>query len=373
MPIKKLVIEHFRNLHSVEMFPGTHLNLIYGENGSGKTSVLEAIYTLSAGRSFRTRKYKNLIGYGQNAFHIFSEFNQQGLHHKLGVQRSKEGSVFKQDGRLIESAAELAFTLPCRVMDAQSFDLLTGSPSDRRSYIDWIVFHVKHDFRKVWMDYSRCLKQRNSVLRLDSVKRSDLDPWNKTLAKLGEKIDQYREDVVRDLEKVAWGYLLECPFIEQGDFEIRYQPGWDHTHPLIEQLNETFQRDVALGYTNIGPHKADIRFTFNKKPLAELFSRGQQKAVVAAFYLAQLALFQQQNSRSCLLLIDDLPAELDSENVQKVCKWISQLENVQTFLTGIELEMITHYWPSSLKEGQYKMFHVKHGQIIEKPCQWSKS
>lgn len=375
MSITRLVAEDFRNLHSVDFYPGARVNLISGENGSGKTSLLEVIYTLATGRSFRTRKFKNLIGYQSASFQLFAELVFEGMRRRLGVARGRDGStVFKLDGEPVSSAVELAALLPCQVMNSRSFELLEGGPAERRAFIDWLVFHVKPSFRRAWSEYARCLKHRNVMLRSDKVPLAEFAAWNKTLADLGEEIDDYRQQMILEFVPASRAYLAECEFVESGNFEMQYLPGWDRSRSLLERLEEHHQRDVVLGYTNIGPHKSDIRFTFNKKPLVELFSRGQQKAVVAALYAAQLKIFHSSSARDCLLLLDDLPAELDEGNLQRLCRWIQGLSNVQTFITGIELDSIAKLWPLSVyDEGFNKMFHVKHGQVQEQPCQWSKS
>lgn len=375
MPINRLVVEHFRNLHSIDLRLATQINFIVGENGSGKTSILEVLYTLATGRSFRTRKFKNLIAYNSSSFQLFAELTLSNLAHRLGVMRHSDGSsLFKLDDSPVSSAAELAALLPCQVIDSRSFDLLEGGPGERRAFIDWLVFHVKPTFRKVWGEYVRCLRHRNSLLRSDKMPRSEFSIWDKTLADLGEVIDGLRCEVIADFEPVSRFYLSQCNFVEQGELGISYLSGWDNTRPLLAQLEERYQRDVAVGYTSLGPHKADIRFTFNKKPLAELFSRGQQKSVIAAFYLAQLSIFSNKRGEECVLLLDDLPAELDHVNLQRVCDWVTQLKHVQTFVTGIDFEAISRSWPKSIHASieNYKLFHVKHGQVTEQPCQWSK-
>lgn len=376
MPITRLVAEDFRNLQSVDVAPGSQLNLISGENGSGKTSLLEVIYTLAVGRSFRTRKFKNLIAYQSSSFQLFAELMLEGVPRRLGVARAKDGSsIFKLDNESVASAVELATLLPCQVINSRSFGLLEGGPAERRAFIDWLVFHVKPKFKKAWSEYARCLKHRNAMLRSDKMAASEFAIWNKTLAALGEEIDDYRQQMILEFVPVSRDYLAECNFVESGNFEMHYAPGWDKGRPLLEQLEEHYQRDVALGYTNIGPHKSDIRFLFNKKPLVEVFSRGQQKAVVAALHLAQLKVFHSSGARDCLLLLDDLPAELDEGNLQRLCRWIRGLSNVQTFITGIELDALAKLWHSDVanNDGINKMFHVKQGQIQEQSCQWSKS
>ena len=177
-----------------------------------------------------------------------------------------------------------------------------------------------------------------------------------------------------ELAVVAERYLGECGFIGVGDLTMNYQPGWDRSQPLRQQLESHHQRDEALGFTSLGPHKSDIRFTFNKKPLADVFSRGQQKVFVAALHLSQLTVFRVRNSKSCLMLVDDLPSELDKDNVERFFRWLEPIKDVQTFVTSIEADSILSFFPSTSScTDVYKVFHVKHGQVIEQPCQWSKT
>lgn len=368
MPITRLVAEDFRNLRSVDFSPAAGVNFVSGENGSGKTSLLEVIYTLATGRSFRTRKFKNLIGYQSSMFQVFAELTAEGVNRRLGVARGKDGSsVFKLDGDPVSSAAELAALLPCQVVNSRSFELLEGGPAERRAFIDWLVFHVKPKFRMAWSEYARCLRHRNAMLRSDKTPRAEFAPWNKTLAGLGEVIDDYRQEIISALVPVSEEYLAECDFVSNGDFEMQYLPGWDRGRPLLDQFEEAHERDVALGYTNLGPHKSDIRFIFNRKPLVELFSRGQQKTVVAALYLAQQKVFHANSERGCLLLLDDLPAELDEGNVGRLCRWVQESPNVQTFITGIDLKAVENLWPATDANTFRKVFHVKHGRIQEQP------
>lgn len=374
MPITRLVAENFRNLVSIDIEPGKRLNLISGLNGSGKTSVLEVIYTLSTGRSFRTRKFKNLIAYERPSFEAFTEISLTATQHRLGVSRKVDGtSLFKLDGQPVSSAAELATLLPCQVIDSHSFELLEGGPAERRAFIDWLVFHVKPRFRQAWSEYGKCLKHRNAMLRSQGYSESEFLVWDKVLATLGEEIDAHRQDVISRLLPRAHTYLSFCEFVEAGNFSMRYLAGWDQNRSLLQEINTHRERDLVLGYTSVGPHKAEIRFLFNKKPLTELFSRGQQKAVVAALFLAQLQVFADELEQGCILLLDDLPAELDKENLARVCRWIHELPGLQIFITGIELDPISNVWPAVGDGVQEKLFHVKQGQITEQPCQWSTS
>lgn len=368
MPLKRLVLDDFRNLQRVEFRPAARLNFIQGINGSGKTSLLEAISTLAMGRSFRTRKYRNIIRSDQDQFSLFAELVQLGEPERIGVARRRTGkSQFKLSDRPAVSAAQLAEVLPFQVINSQSFLLLEGGPTERRRFLDWMVFHVKQSYRRLWADYARCLKQRNSMLRSGNIRVIDIKVWDDTLSILAEEIDAMRAEVVELYLPELDRYLSQCGFSKSGLLSLEYERGWGVGKPLVDELLGAREREARLGYTTVGPHKADIRIRIDRKDVSELFSRGQQKSLIAAMYMAQLDVFKSRNRRDCILLIDDLPAELDRGNQQMLCRWVAHLDRVQTFITGIDLSPIIETWPAPLSDSECKMFHVKHGQVTEQP------
>lgn len=366
MPIRRLVLGDFRNLSQVELKPAAKLNFLEGPNGSGKTSVLESISTLAVGRSFRTRKFRNIIAIDAPSFTVFAEFTQAGASYRLGITRQRSGaSQFKINDRKALSAAELAQILPYQVMHSQSFLLLEGGPAERRHFLDWMVFHVKQSYRELWSDYARCLKQRNSLLRSGKMAGFDSQVWDERLSELAEAIDALRREIAEEYVPALDQYLQQFGFIECGSLSMEYQRGWPSEESLLQQLQESRERDLRMGFTTMGPHKADLKIRFDKKDAAEIFSRGQQKTLVSAMYMAQLAIFQKYNDKDCILLIDDLPAELDPANQKLLCEWVGSLQKVQTFITGIDLQRIIESWPMAVTKEDCKMFHVKHGQVTE--------
>lgn len=368
MPVTRLVVSNFRNIADAVIHPADRVNFICGENGSGKTSILEALNTLALGRSFRTRKYKNIIQYDQSQMTLFCSIEDRtkcSIKHEIGVLRSSAGfSTFKLDGKKVSSSTELANLIPLQVINSNSFNLLTGGPSERRQFFDWLVFHVKHSFQAGWRDYMHCLKQRNSALRSDRITISELEPWNLELSRLGEIIGRVRQQTIEEFLPVFNRYSSTFDFIESGSFSIEYIKGWSSEKTLYSSLEDNYSRDCKLGYTSVGPHKSDIKLKFKKRAVTELFSRGQQKTLVTALFMAQIESFIKDKNNGCILLIDDLPAELDKSNLQLVAGWLSKLINVQIFITGIDLADLINLWPEQQLE-QSKLFHVKHGTITE--------
>ena len=146
MTLNRLLIQNLRNLEGVDIAPSAQVNLIFGENGSGKTSLLEAVNLLALGRSFRSHKHKQLIKYHQPSFTVFGRVKiEDGSDVPIGINRTFEGEAsFKANGIIVPSAAELATYLPVQVINSETFLLLEGSPKVRRQFIDWLVFHVEH-------------------------------------------------------------------------------------------------------------------------------------------------------------------------------------------------------------------------------------
>jgi len=363
MTLKRLLIQNLRNLNSVDIQPSDRVNLIYGENGSGKTSVLEAINVLALGRSFRSHKHKPLISNGQNAFTVFGKvLADDGADVPIGINRQMDGTAsFKANGTLVSSAAVLASYLPVQVINSDTFLLLEGSPKVRRQFIDWLVFHVEHKFFQVWKDCQRSLKHRNSLLRRDRIDPFELSTWDQELVLHTEQLHQYRAACF-ELFKTTFYELLQ-EFINVDGIAIGYYRGWDKDKTYAEVLNGSFERDHQQGYTHMGSHRADLRITVNGQNAAEILSRGQQKLLVCALKIAQGYVFSRMTGRKTLYLIDDLPAELDEKHRELLTRWLSVMAT-QVFITGVERQTLLLSWAHQ-PEMAIKMFHVEHGCVTE--------
>lgn len=364
MPLLRLSVHQLRNLIGVDIQPCSDLNFFFGDNGSGKTSVLEAISVLAHGRSFRSHKHKHLINYDARNFSVFAELDEAAGFAKLGVSRGIADASFKLNGNPVYSSAALASQLPTQVMDAHSFQLLEGPSKLRRQLFDWLVFHVKHEFAGLWRDYARCVKHRNSLLRHDRIAPSDLLPWDLEFVRLAEAIDQLRTACLAPYLEAVSALLKEAGIADDLDIKLEYQCGWQADSPLAEQLEQQFYRDRKYGFTTLGAHKSELKISARKIAAHEVLSRGQQKTLVAALYVGQIQVFQALTGRACILLIDDVPAELDKSHINLLAGWVNAL-NVQVFATGIELPSLIEAWPSDKK--LKKVFHVKHGEVNEYP------
>jgi len=265
-------------------------------------------------------------------------------------------------GSPVRSAAQLAAELPVLVLNSGSFDLLTGSPRDRRRFLDWGVFHVEHNYISVWQRYQRCIKQRNTLLRRGNIPDAELMSWTNELAAAGESLTLSRQAYFSRLS-TRFAQVIASVLPDSLPVTLRFRRGWDREISLLDALNAGLVVDREQGYTHSGPQRADIRIFAGDASAADTLSRGQQKLVVSALKLAQGHLFAEDGrEEGCIFLLDDLPSELDNEHLRLICEEVERTR-AQIFISCIDLADLCNVWrpPDSLS-----VFHVEHGQIMRK-------
>jgi DNA replication and repair protein RecF len=361
MTLSRLFIQNLRNLSLVDIVPSPQINLFFGENGSGKTSILEAINMLAVGRSFRSHKHKPLISQAETQLTVFGKVKtDNAVDLPLGVSRHLDGTAnFKAGGVNVASAADLAAYLPVQTINAETFLLMDGAPKVRRQFIDWLVFHVEPSFFPLWKGSQRCLKHRNSLLRRDRIDPLELATWDQELAQLTHQIDLLRSQCVEQLKAKFYAILKE--FLDLDGLSISYYRGWDKDKAYADVLAANLARDQQQGFTQTGHHRADLRISQNGQNAADILSRGQQKLLVCALKIAQGLVLSELSQRKCIYLVDDLPAELDIKHRQALAGWLEKM-NTQVFVTGIEKDSLTALWQST---SDLKLFHVKQGRVEE--------
>ncbi|MCB1676762.1 MAG: DNA replication/repair protein RecF [Halioglobus sp.] len=390
MALSELQIAGVRNLRQVRLLNLPRVNVIFGDNGSGKTSLLEAIHVLGMARSFRGNTIRTLITHGQTDLTVFGALAGSGSTLPLGVKRSLSGDMqIKVGGRVLAAVAELAAYLPLQTITADSFSLLEGAPVARRQYLDWGVFHVEHRFIDEWRRFQRCIKQRNMLLRRGNINEHELRVWTRDLAVTGEAISRYREAYFDLLVPRFESVLAElAPAL--GAVKLQYRRGWDRQLSYEDALENGRRADIEQGYTHCGPQRADVRVSYDGYQASDTLSRGQQKLVVCSLKLAQGQLMSEQGRRQCTYLIDDLPAELDREHNRLICAQLARMD-AQVFITCVDPQDIMAVWPHDAPAGvaeaqgrravhsvqllsgrdrpeaatntELAMFHVEHGSV----------
>ncbi|ARU86481.1 DNA replication/repair protein RecF [Pseudomonas sp. M30-35] len=361
MSLSRVNVTAVRNLHPVTISPSPRINILHGANGSGKTSLLEAIHLLGLARSFRSTRLLPVIQYDQPACTVFGQVQlADGRQASLGVSRQRQGDFkIRIDGENARSATQLAETLPLQLINPDSFRLLEGAPKIRRQFLDWGVFHVEPRFLPAWQRLQKALRQRNSWLRHGTLDAASQAAWDRELCLASDEIDSYRRAYIQALKPVFEQTLSEL--VELEGLSLSYYRGWDKDRPLIEVLASTLARDQQIGHTQAGPQRADLRLRLSGHNAADILSRGQQKLVVCALRIAQGHLVDQAKRGQCIYLVDDLPSELDEHHRRALCKLLDDL-NCQVFITCVDHELLREGWRT---DTPVAMFHVEHGSITQ--------
>lgn len=359
MALLRLNIADFRNLDSVKIDPMVSgFNFFYGYNGSGKTSLLEAIYYLGRGRSFRSANTHHMIRNSTDKFSIFAQIqtkNQQVI--PIGIERQRDnGMRIRISGEDNASSAELLELTPSLLINSTCFSLLDAGPVFRRKYLDWGAFYLTNDFFPAWKTYERVLKQRNAALREHRSKK-ELDIWTYELIKSAVLLDTLRRDFIAQL--LPFLQLTLSELIDIPGLKLTYYPGWDDKMTYQDAMTQLGDKDRYAGYTQLGPHRADFKIAINQIPAKDILSRGQQKLFICAMIVAKGAMLHGCVNRKPIYLIDDLPSELDSKSRSHLMELLAR-QNAQVFVTMVEREELIYSCQVPMK-----MFHVEHGSVRE--------
>lgn len=368
--LSRVKLNGFRNLESVELCLAPGFNLFIGANGSGKTSLLEALHVLGTGRSFRTNKLDPLINDLSDHFVIFTEINEGGIANKVGLKRSRNASpVLRFNEQTQASWSLVAAALPLQLINSDSFAILEGGGKARRRFLDWALFHVEHSYLIDWRAYRRVVAQRNILLKQRGPKMSSqLDAWDNEMGLLGEIIHRRRVTLIDSFQ--AQLQILLDRLLPGLDFQLEYRKGWPEQASLIEVLQKTRDRDLRYGVSLSGPHRGDFSIRVNRHAATDTLSRGQTKLLVIALKLAMGELVKVAAGSSNrptggpLYLIDDLAAELDVGNCSKVISYLHE-QNDQCLFTAITESALPGV--TDLIEASGK-FHVEHGKISACPA-----
>ncbi len=356
MAVLEVRYQGIRNLQAGDLTPASRLNWLYGPNGAGKSSLLETLFLLGHGRSFRTSTIERVISDGSEALTAFARVESAGSEVRLGLSRSRKGEItLRVNGGDEKRLSALACHLPVQILTPDSSRLLTEGPRERRRFIDWGVFHVEHGFASVAQRYARALQQRNQLLK-QQAPVSLLEPWNQQLVDWGLQMAAFRERHVAGLIPLIrerWQRLLP-----DLDVQWDWYSGWAGELSLAEALSANLGRDREAGATQAGPHRADLRIRIGRVAAAEVLSRGQGKLLVQCLHLAQMQAVTAGGAPPGVLLFDDLGAELDDQRQADFLEAALSLPGLQVFATS------TLPGPKAVLE-RYNgaMFHVEHGQL----------
>lgn len=352
MTLAALEIRDFRCIEHAKLDFDSRFTLITGENASGKTSLLEAIFFLSCGRSFRSPQLEALIRTGAAAFTAVGQVSSTSSPLvTLGVRGSRQGSEIRLGGQPATSFADMAESLPVQIIDPEVHRLLEDGPSHRRRFLDWGVFHVERTFVGTWRRYQRALRQRNAALK-GKLHAKQVRVWDADLIEAGNLIAEQRRSYLESLAPWAAGFGQQLLGL---DVQLSLQQGWSLDRTLEAALEESRNRDALRGATCVGPHRADLVVRVEGVIAKDRISRGQQKLLAASLLLAQTQLRATSGGTSTALLIDDPAAELDVDNLQRLLSVVVQIP-AQLIVTALDESRLGLNLAG-------RTFHVEQGKV----------
>ena len=353
MLIKRLVVADLRVIENLVLEPSPGVNFIVGGNGTGKTSLLEAIYLAGRGRTFRHVSAGPMIRRGAEStivrVHLCGGLDESPR--ILGIRRGKRAFDCRLDGTDVRRRSTLAETLPVQWIGSQPQRFLEMGPDLRRRFFDMGLFHVEHGYLKTYSEFNRTLKQRNAALKNGD--REGVIAWGPLFSKAATILDDQRRLFIDDLMQRATELAADW---ELGfDLSHRYHQGWRAESVLSAELTRKLDFDLGNGFTSVGPQRAEIEILAEGASAENTLSRGQQKMLVIALNLALIDLMRERRRIAPVVLIDDLAAELDRDNQERVLGEIAR-RGVQAFVTAIQL-------PGDRQPIPARVFHVEHGEL----------
>ena len=360
MALQSLLVQNLRIIENLEASFAADANLFVGENGAGKTSILEAIDILSRGRSFRERRTSPLLRKDTEQLTVSGKITSIEQTTHLGVQKSTRQTILHCNQEKVASISNHASFLPVLSMHPDTHQLIQGSGKHRRNYLDWSAFHVKPLFLRKWREYSKCLRQRNVALR-DQASADEVSVWTKQLSAIGEEVNDARSEIFQEITPIFAEFI--SILLPEREVSLEYHRGWPEGDSLASTLQAMYSQEIHSKTTRRGPHRADIKIFLNQQEASAAASRGQQKLIAASLLLAQIDHIQRYSEQKCVVLLDDIRAELDQQHAHALVSALQTL-GCQVFITAIEAEQIDlSGWEDT------KVFHVKQGACNAVPAQ----
>jgi len=356
--IQQLKLNGFRCYDAVELSFDHRINVFFGSNGVGKTSILEAIYWMSTGKSFRSKRNKPLIKHQQSSFTVFTSLLESvQINHALGISFDQKNlKQIRLNQSRIQHQSEVAHLLPVVSIDPDSYLFLDKPPQFRRSFLDWLVFHVKHEYLSVWSQTTRCHKQLNALYKDKQL--AQLQQWESQYLNFAGQLNQLRTEVFDWLQQRVDYYVGQL-IPELSEVQLNFFQGWGRDLTLSEVLQRDREKNLLYGNLNSGVHKMDIKARMHQSSAHDVLSRGQKKLISITFYLSFIDLLSEHADHLPVICIDDMDAELDSDKTRILCDFINQSPH-QVFITTVDHQRIQQ------QLDDVDVFHVKHDGCVER-------
>jgi DNA replication and repair protein RecF len=353
MPIKQLETWNYRNLRNGVIDFSPRINLFVGQNGQGKTNLMEALYVACLTKSFRTHQLTDCVTHGESAFRVCCTVHDEPLDHRLDVRQTGEGKELRADEKTA-TIADFLEIVSVLCITAEHLRVITDGPEARRRFFDGLLALFRADSLKALAAYRRVLRQKNTLLRAEKVAVTTLEPWNRKLVREARAVvGQRREFVGRLTEHMRQERFSGVPLT------VEYQPSLSDEllqdeDGALELLHRHFPREREAGRALVGPHLDRYQFFLDGRNVRRFGSSGQKRSILLNMYLSVLDLFRQEKGFYPVLMIDDVDMELD---VQRIHKLIGLLDfNTQIFLTSSKAEIFRDVLTPD------RFFHIENGR-----------
>ena len=339
MLIKRIGLKNFRNHQSLSFDFSDHLNVLTGNNAVGKTNVVEAIYYLSLARSFRTGDDEDLIKKNQERAEIDAVIVEGDITRKIKVIITKAGKVVMINGKNISKLSELSKCVNVILFQPKDVMLFSGPPKERRNFLDISISKKSAIYLDYISRYEKVLKERNDLLKADTVNQTLLDVTTELMVKLSGSIISYRQMYVKDINDIL-NKITRALTGEKGKFELKYYPFVAYDKDFAENAKKAFKRaeesDFKHKQTSIGIHREDISISLNGRDIASFGSQGENRIAALALKLSPYFLIEDKDKKP-IIVLDDVMSELDHSHQEKLITFLRKFN--QVFITGTKLDI----------------------------------
>ena len=362
MYIKKIYLKNFRNYKEINIPFQEKINIILGKNGQGKTNLLEGIYILSMGKSFRTNIDTEMISFNEDHFRVKGEFDKDGADLKVEMIMKKKEKLFSINGVEKKKNADLLENVYTVVFSPEDLKIIKEEPEKRRKFLDRQLFQLKPLYYKELAKYKKVLKNKNSTLKEEFIDEGLLDVWDEYLSDTGAKIMMERRDILLKINEISYDINKN---ITDGKEKLRveYEPQVELKPNYEEQKKEILKaqkdnrtRDMERGTTTAGPHRDDIIISIDGIDSRKFGSQGQQRTAALSLKLAELKIIKEETGEDAILLLDDVLSELDIDRQNFL---INSFKENQIFISAAEInENIFN------RLSNKNIYNVNNGEII---------
>lgn len=363
MLLNSIYIKMFRNIKEARIEFGNRFNIFFGKNGQGKTNLLEAIFYLGTIKSFRHAKNRDMIAWNQSEATLHCSIKDNKLIHNLFLTFNNQGRQLKVDGKIVTKVIDYCNYFSVVAFSPDEMRMVSGTPEQRRRYLDRAIFSSSPAYLRLYYDYFRALKQRNHLLKQRNY--AGIDAWTDQLASAGASLVTVRNKYVKELAELFSKYYRDI----SGSDEVGCL--CYHANSLLDmtdhddvrnQLYKTWTESSLLererGMTMKGPHRDDLDFILNNKPIKEHGSQGQQKSFVIALKMAEIEYLERLSGRQPILLLDDMTAELDASRTLHLMSFLTE-RNMQVFITTTDPDAVP-----LVNKQEFSCFHIESGRLV---------